>query len=233
MKRWLELHVSVCSCLRTNVYFELCPFGAGGGGGENAALERNINLANVHIFNSRHSDRLQLVISIKWFSARVNAYFRCLDAGTGLLGINPRVTQSHLEAVRFVWMSYGAGGSLHFASLILENLNNRTAFLCTQGVWGEGSHPGRILRAWKTRQREKGEWVGITMATPTTNTPNKDLLGINCTFVPSIQEKKKSKVCTLSLQCTLQHCLSLRYPFRHLCLGKLSWWNSARIIPCP
>lgn len=35
------------------------------GAGEKAAFERNINLANVHIFNSRHSDRLQLVISIK------------------------------------------------------------------------------------------------------------------------------------------------------------------------
>lgn len=54
--------------------------------------------------------------------------------------------------------------------------------------------------------------MGITMATPTTNTLNKDLLHINGTFVPSIQEKTKSKVCTLSLQCTLQHRLSLGYP---------------------
>ena len=97
-------------------------------------LERNINLANVHIFNSHPSDRLQLVISIKCISGRVNAYFHCLDVGTGLLGINPRVTQSHLEAVRFIWMSCGARSSLHFTSLILENLNNRAAFLYTPVV---------------------------------------------------------------------------------------------------
>lgn len=39
--------------------------GAGWEAGERVTLERNINLANVHIFNSHPSDRLQLVISIK------------------------------------------------------------------------------------------------------------------------------------------------------------------------
>lgn len=44
-----------------------CELGWGGGweAGERVTLERNINLANVHIFNSHPSDRLQLVISIK------------------------------------------------------------------------------------------------------------------------------------------------------------------------
>ena len=138
----------------------------------------------MHIFNSHPSDRQQLVISIKWFSGRLNAYFHCLDVGTGLLGINPRVTPSHLEAARFIRMSCGARGSLQFPSLILENLNNRAVFLYTPVVW-KGSYPPRTNSKSRAKMREgRAGMSGPYLLTSLCSADNnRHLLNANCVLL--------------------------------------------------
>ena len=184
----------------------------------------------MHIFNSHPSDRLQLVISIKWFSGRVNAYFHCLDVGTGLLGINPRVTQSHLEAMRFIWMSCEARGCLHFTSLILENLNHRAAFLCTPGVW-KGSYPPRTDSKSQAKPREGRMGVSpYTLSTPCSAANNRHLLNTNCVLFTG--HKRATTLRPVSTGFT-GHYSSL---FSHMCPryeAMLAWYNcSDQIYHC-
>lgn len=62
-------------------------------------------------------------------------------------------------------MSCGAGGSLHFTSLILENLNNRAAFLCTPVVEKESYPPRTNPKAMQNQERGGGD-VTISVDNP-------------------------------------------------------------------
>lgn len=99
------------------------------------------------------------------------------------------MTQSHLEAVRFIWMSCGARGRLHFTSLILENLNKRAALYVHQRCEKEVIRPGRIPRAVKSQ----GAWrrhhrhcppTRCLVATTMSMANNRHLLNTNCVHLP-------------------------------------------------